>query len=175
MSATIKPFLFTLATCVVFAACTNRKQEEKPVDRTSSQPRLEAEGDSLAFAESETVYHLNDSAKQTDSIDFFLFANEDELRAVASTTAASTSPDFIINYIVGIATRTGESELFVKVTSVKIMDNAIKVFAEVEHDSVNLATTPQLRVFAIERRDGIISIDFYLENRLRKSLLLPIG
>jgi hypothetical protein len=36
-----------------------------------------------------------------------------------------------------------------------------------------MATAAQLQVFAIERRYGIISIDFYLENKLRKSVLLP--
>jgi hypothetical protein len=172
----MKPFLLLLLVLTFSFSCRNKKIETAntdsvAADTTATQP-VAAQ---LAFSPIDT-YVLKSSIKAPDSVTFLILADQSELDRLVSvdkTTPESGNPDFIINHTIAIVCPSTNANTNIEVENVELGESTINVFSKIiEGEKGNALSTP-VRLFAIEKRDGVTGMDFYLNGKKSVSLMLP--
>src|SRR6478609_3993489 len=173
----MKHLLFLLIIVITLSSCSNKKLETtEVVDSVATDTTSQAAAVQLAFAPLDN-YFLKNTAQLPDSINFLIIANQSEFDnlfgAAKTATNAITAPDFIINHTIAIATLPTNSKTTIEVEKVELGESTINVFAKITKGEKESATSTPARVFAVEKRDGVTGMDFYLDGKMVKSLMLP--
>jgi hypothetical protein len=109
-----------------------------------------------------------------DSVNFMIFNSKDEFDRIFTGDENSTPIDFIINHTVAIACQATDLKTSIDIEKVELGENTINVFAKITRSEKQNAKSIPARVFAIEKRDGMVSLDFYLNGKRATSLMLGV-
>lgn len=106
-------------------------------------------------------FSTNSKTNLADTLNYFLLASADDLEQTFTAAAGTTDPDFLINYIVGIAGKETNKLKAVTTDSVRVNGSSIEVFVRLGRDEQS-ATSRPARLIAIEKRTDVISIRFFV-------------
>ena len=109
-----------------------------------------------------------------DSVNYFLFFNQEEFnqKFTASKSASNPTPDFLINYVVAAAMKTSTQLTLIGLDSVSVANGSIDVYLHIQRgEQLNTPIIPS-SVFAIERRDGYSTMQFFVNGKMDKGLVL---
>lgn len=173
----MKNLFYLLIAFALLSACRNRK-----IETTSDTVSVAADSTTqvapvqLAFSPIDN-YFLKNTVKLPDTVNFLIIngqAEFDELFGAAKTaTNTITPPDFIINHTIAIACQPTDIQTMIEVEKVELRESTIKVFAHITRGQKQSSVSTPSRVFAVEKRDGVTGMDFYLDNKMVISLMLP--
>lgn len=108
-----------------------------------------------------------------DTVNYFLLTNQDDLTARFGTTAsASGNPDFLINYVIGVACKPSTALTIITLDKVETGESTINVYLSIQRGEQQNTASKAARVFAIERRDGFPVMQFFVNGRKDKALVL---
>lgn len=175
----MKRILIMVMAASVLAACTS-----KQTDQTSPPDSLATDSSDLAAAPASSAlsfsplagFSVNDKVKLEDTVSYFIFANADEMGQLFTPdkNVRVAQPDFIINYIVGIAMQPTQALTTITLDKVVINDRDIDVYVNIQKGATQSAKTKPSQVFAIEKRDGYVGMQFYVNGRKDKAFILPM-
>jgi hypothetical protein len=107
-----------------------------------------------------------------DSVNYFLFFNEEELNQKFTPSKSGIAPDFLINYVVAVAMKTTTQLTLIGLDSVSVANGSIDVYLHIQRgEQLNTPIIPS-SVFAIERRDGYSTMQFFVDGKMDKGLVL---
>ena len=86
--------------------------------------------------------------------------------------AQADSPDFIINYVVGIACGPDPRQTTIVMDSVITGESSLDVFITLRRGETVQKSTKSARLFSIERREGYPVVQFYVNGKKDKALVL---
>jgi hypothetical protein len=166
--------LFTLA-LLLWISCTPRKTETTtapPADSvaidsvvaTTPAPAL------LAYAPMDG-FTAAKGLQTPDSVNYYLLNNQDDLqKSFASTGAAS--PDFIINYVIGVACQPTTRATTITLDKVVTAESSIDVYLNITRGESGKPSSKPAQLFAIEKREGYPVMQFYVNGKKDKALVL---
>lgn len=168
--------LIVFALCSFLFACTPRKAETEsaPVDSTGTDVDARAEAPAIATLAFDAVdgYHAKDQLDVSDSVNYFLIRNDDQLREVFGAGPDADTPDFIINYVIGVVRKANSRLATIDLDSVRASGSNIDVYLTVKQAGFGKAPVKVSHLFAIERREGYPVMQFYINGRKDKALVL---
>lgn len=157
-------------TVIVITGCRNKKIENETIQDSvaTTADTTTAKAAALAFSPIET-FTLKKDAVLPDSLNFLVLAGADEFNNLFE--GAGTAPDFVINYTIAIV-RQSAGGASLEVNRVELKESTLSVFA-VYTDSDPTRKSSEAKIYAIERRDGVISIDFYVNGKPASKMMMP--
>ncbi|CAN5468708.1 hypothetical protein BH09BAC3_BH09BAC3_37070 [soil metagenome] len=177
----MKKLLLVLVTGITFSTCTSKKTDSaSEVDSLNAL----ADGSELALTAAPSVlassplpgYTVKNSMALTDSINFILLTSTETLNEnFAPEKNPGTEigqPDFAINYIIGVVCKPTEFTTNISIDNVEISGEEIAIFINMQRGSKQSNTAKASQIFSIERRDGISSIQFYVNGKKDKSFFM---
>jgi hypothetical protein len=165
-------FLLIAATSLIFS-CNSKKTETITQDTLKVDTVAKVEMPQLAFSPIEN-YSIKKNVPLTDSVNFMLINSQREFDRIFTEGANASPIDFIINYTVAIACPSTDITTSIDIEKVELGENTINVFAKVTRGEKGKTTSIPARAFAIEKRDGYVSMDFYLNEKMAISLMLGV-
>ena len=133
---------------------------------TSPAPSL------LAFSPIEG-FVLDNTFVLTDTINCFLVSTQQELNMKFGTSPGN--PDFLINYIVGVACKPTTELTTIVMDKVETGTETIDVYLTIQRGARQKRLSKPAQLFAIERRDGYLMMQFYVNGKKDKALLLALA
>jgi len=106
-----------------------------------------------------------------DSVNYFLLLSDEELKSKFSGSASS-SPDFIINHVVAVVAEASPLKTTITMTKVEVGQESIDVYLTLERGEKLAGPARGSRVFVIERRDGYPTMQFFINGKKDKSLII---
>jgi hypothetical protein len=162
---------------LIASACSPKKTETTSgidslaVDSVvASSPAASA----LAFSSLEQL-GVKNATDLPDSINYFHLSSQEELEQKFDRSGevdASNAPDFIINYILAIATGLDLRGTTISLDKVVTNENSIDVFVNIYHTEAGHTMLVEAQLFAIERREGYPVMQFYVNGKKDKALVL---
>ncbi|HEY5824112.1 MAG TPA: hypothetical protein VIT44_07100 [Cyclobacteriaceae bacterium] len=173
----MKHLFFLLIIVISLSSCSNKKLETtEVVDSISTDTTSLAAAVQLAFSPLDN-YFLKNTAQLPDSVNFLIIANQSEFDNLFSVAKIAgneiTPPDFIINHTIAITTSPTNIKTTIEVEKVELGESTINVFAKITKGEKESAIATPAKVYAVEKRDGVTGMDFYLDGKMVKSLMLP--
>jgi hypothetical protein len=129
---------------------------------------------SLAFT-SVDGWAVNARVSLTDSINYFLLGTQeqfDQKFARDKQVAEPVNPDFLINWVIGVATKSSNRKAHITLEKVETGDGSIDIYLTITRASPGQSMGSVSSVYAIERRDGFPVMQFYVNGKKDKSLVL---
>lgn len=147
-----------LVAVAVLQACTGKKTETTEtadsvqVDTTSALADQPAPA-SLAFDQI-AGYTIKNTVALSDSVNVFLIADEDEFDKMfaADKGASPAKPDFLINYVIGIACLTTDRATTIVLDNVTVAD-AIVASVTLKRGEKQSVTYKPTQILVFERRN----------------------
>lgn len=167
-------FLFTLA-LLLWISCTPRKTEtttEPTADSVAIDSVLATTPAPALLAYAPVEGFTSAKGLQTpDSVNYYLLNNQDDLlKSFASTGAAY--PDFIINYVIGVACQATPRSTTITLDKVVTSESTIDVYLNITRGEVAKSSIKPAQLFAIEKREGYPVMQFYVNGKKDKALVL---
>jgi len=168
--------VFTL--CASLVACSPKKAETEtestPVDSTELMDDVRATDRAVATLAFDAVdgYMVKDQLTVSDSVNYFLIASAEQLNEVFATGSASQTPDFIINYLIGVIRKPNSRLATIALDSVRASDSSIDVYLTVRQGEFGKAPVKAAQLFAIERREGYPVMQFHVNGKKDKAIVL---
>ena len=110
-----------------------------------------------------------------DSVNYYIFSSAEGMKGKFASTAADASPDFLINYVVGVACKPTTALTTITMDKVEIGPESIDIYLTIQYGEQQKSLTRPAHLFAIERRDGYEQMQFYVNGRKDKVLMLDLG
>lgn len=166
--------LFTLA-LLLWISCTPRKTETTsapPADSvaidsvvaTTPAPAL------LAYA-SIDGFTAAKGLQIPDSVNYYLLNNQDDLQNSFVSTSAN-APDFIINYVIGVACQATSRATAITLEKVVTAESSIDVYLNIARGEAGKSSSKPVQLFAIEKREGYPVMQFYVNGKKDKAVVL---
>ena len=162
-------------------ACTPKKTETTATaDSTAVDTMMVATPPAplmLAFNPMSGFY-LNNSLVFTDSTNYFLFSSQQELAKKFSLNKSQGAEigktDFLINYMVGVACAPTTKLTTIVMDKVEAGDYTINIYLTIRRGEEQKSLSRPAQIFAIERRSGFTALQFYVNGKEDKVLVLPM-
>lgn len=157
-------------------ACSPKKQEAAttPVDSVGADTVLAttpAQPD-LAFT-SVDGWAVSSRVDLPDSVNYFLMGTKEEFsEKFGKNVVEPVNPDFLINWVVAIATKPSNRPTHITLEKVETGQSSIDVYLTITHALPSQGNVSASSVYAIERRDGFPVMQFYVNGKKDKSLVL---
>lgn len=167
--------LFILA---VFSTCSTKKADTSSasVDSTAVDSTLATTPAPARLAFGEIAgYAVKKGADLPDSTNYFLLGNNQELDKSFSRSGKadpSGDLDFIINYVVAVACSPTRNVTTIKIEKVLTGESTLDVYLNITRGEVGKDILRPAQVFAIERREGYPVMQFFVNGRKDKALVL---
>lgn len=169
----MKPlFLYLIVLLLITASCGTKKTETttSPIDSivvdsalaTTPAPAL------LAFGAIEG-FTANNTLDLPDSVNYFLPGNADQL---SKFFIGAESPDFIINYVVAVVCKPTRLATTIAMDKVITGESSIDIYLTIVRGEAGAKTYRPTQLFAIERREGYPVMQFYVNGKKDKALVL---
>jgi len=121
-------------------------------------------------------FFVNNKFTFKDSVNYFLLASQEELKEKFDTDKKSATevvnPDFIINYVVAVACAPTQNLVTIVMDKVEVVDKEINVYLNIQYGAKQDFLARPSRIFAIERRDGMIDIQFWVNGKKDQAVML---
>jgi len=173
----MKSVIFLAGLFLFTAACTTKKIETAAATADSvaidsaiantPAPAL------LAFGTVEG-YRAKKSLLLPDSTNYFHLVSAEDLdqRFTRDKNDPATAPDFIINYVVALACAPDRRATTIAVDKVITNENSIDVYLTVVRGEAGKSATAAVHLFVIERREGYPVMQFYVNGKKDKAMVL---
>jgi hypothetical protein len=160
------------------SACSPKKQEtetenvdsvgvDSVLATTPAQP-------SLAFTSADG-WEVNSRVDLPDSVNYFLMGTREEFNTKfgpSKTVAEPVNPDFLINWVIGVVTKPSNRPSHITLEKVETGNSSIDIFLTITHAEPGPNKVSASSVYALERRDGFPVMQFYVNGKKDKSLVL---
>lgn len=170
----MKPLSLYLVLLFIAASCGTKKTETatSPIDSvvvdstlaTTLAPALLAFGAIDGFT-------ANNSLDLPDSVNYFLPGNADQL-STSFTAESAGAPDFIINYVVAVVCKPTRQATTIAMDKVVTGESSIDIYLTITRGEAGTKTHRPTQLFAIERREGYPVMQFYVNGKKDKALVL---
>lgn len=173
----MKATLYSLAVLTLLIRCSAPKQEQTEVlDSANMKTELAVtEAPSLlAFAPIDG-YSVTNTLGMKDSVNFVLLNSQADLDkdfVYNNGIAKSASPDFVINHIVAVAALPDFRQTTISMEKVEIANGEINVYVTVSRGKKDAIPSKAAQLFAIERRDGFTTMQFWVNGLKSTALIL---
>ena len=162
-------------------SCTTKKTETAgPLDSVAADSSILATSPAppdLAFNPIPGFY-LNNSLKLADSTNYFLLGSQEELNKILGMNKAAgaeiVAPDFTINYNVAVACSSTKKLTTILMDSVEARDQTISIYLTIRRGEAQKVLSKPTQLFAIERRSGFSNLQFFVNGKLDKAIVLPM-
>jgi len=168
------PCLLLLTMLLQFCSTKKAETTETPIDTVAVDSTLATTPawPQLAFSAFDG-FTADRKLDLPDTINYFLIANQDDLNSKFGTTTASTgNPDFLINYVIAVASKLNTGLTTIVMDKVETGESTIDVYLSIQQGEQQAAATKASRVFAIERRDGFPVMQFFVNGKKDKAIVL---
>lgn len=164
-----------MALLLFVCACSTRKTETAapPADSTAIDSVLATTPAPalLAFA-SVDGFSAAKGAATPDSINYFLLNNSEDLVKSFAPTGNVEHPDFIINYIIGVICQPTNRPTTLSLDKVVTGENTLDVYLNLTRGAGGGPASKPAQLFAIEKREGYPVMQFYINGKKDKALVL---
>ncbi len=175
----MKQIFFLIAAALLASACAPKKTETAEVtDSLKMDSVIQADTPapaSLAFSLM-PGYSAKNSVALADTVNFILLLNQQDIdkNFVLDKTAANAiaNPDFIINYNIGVICLPSLQMTTISVDKVDFVESTVNVYMNINRGEKQSIASKPAQIFAIERRDGVGTIQFYVNGKIDKSFFL---
>ena len=175
----MKKIFFCIAAAALIAACTPKKTETTEVaDSVRMDSVIQADTPAPASLAYSLMpgYSAKNTVALTDSVNFLLLQTQEDVdkNFILDKTAtnAITKPDFIINYNVGVVCLPSQLMTTISLDKVEIAENNVNVYVNIKRGEKQSMASKPAQIFAFERRDGVGTIQFYVNGKIDKSFFL---
>jgi hypothetical protein len=173
----MKNFLFILCGALLLASCSTKKSETtSTADSLSIQTDLADTPAPNALAFSPVGGFSYKGGEQADTVDFLLINNQVDLESYftvdKSRSADMTPPDFVINHVIAVVCLPSLHQPTIGLEKVEVGDGAINVYVTIQRGKEHTITAKAAQLFAIERRDGFTTLQFFVNGKKSKALML---
>jgi hypothetical protein len=168
------PYLLLLALSLQFCSTKKTETTEVASDTVTVDSTLATTPASpqLAFSPFDG-FTVDTKLALPDSVNYFLLANQDDLASRFGTTSAATgNPDFLINYVIGVACKPSTTLTTIVLDKVETGESTINVYLTIQRGEQQKTSAKAAGVFAIERRDGFPVMQFFVNGRKDKAIVL---
>lgn len=169
---------FLLFLCLLALACSPKKQEtvSQPIDTVAVDTVLATAPAKpvLAFS-SVDGWAVNNKVGLPDSVNYFLLGTQEEFDQKFGrdkNVADPIAPDFLINWIIAAATKSSNRPTNITLEKVETGDGTIDVYLTISRAAAGQAKSSATGVYAIERRDGFPVMQFYVNGKRDKALVM---
>ncbi len=156
-------------------ACSTRKTETAtpPADTTAIDSVLATTPAPalLAFATVDGFTGAKGAATP-DSVNYFLLNNAEDLVKSFAASGNVEQPDFIINYIIGVLCQPTNRPTTISLDKVVTGENTLDVYLNLTRGTAGGAASKPAQLFAIEKREGYPVMQFYINGKKDKALVL---
>lgn len=163
-----------IAALLLWSACSTKKPETAapPADSTTIDSVLATTPAPalLAFAPVDGFAAARGLATP-DSINYFLLNNQEDLEKSFSS-ATAPPPDFIINYVIGVAGQPTTRTTAITLDKVVTAEYSIDVYLTLTRGESGKSSVKPVQLFAIEKREGYPVMQFYVNGKKDKALVL---
>ncbi len=175
----MKQIFFLIAAAVLASACAPKKTETTEVtDSLKMDSVIQADTPapaSLAFSLM-PGYSAKNTVALADTVNFILLLNQQDIdkNFVLDKAAANAiaNPDFIINYNIGVVCLPSQLATTISLDKVEVVESNVNMYVNIKRgEKLSLASKPA-QIFAVERRDGVGTIQFYVNGKIDKSFFL---
>ncbi len=175
----MKKLLFVALIGIAFIACNTKKTDSDTTTLDSLRIDSVIQADKPApstLAFSQMTGYSAKGTDQKDTVNFVLLTSQEDLDKNFSTQKNSgneiSKPDFIINYIIGMTCLPSQISKTIVVDKAQVDGNEISIFITMQSGEKLAVASKALHVFAVERRDGIGSIQFYVNGKKGQSFFM---
>ncbi len=171
----MKTLLLFLALTLAFWSCSTKKAETTttPADSLVADSALATTPASAMLAYSPIEgFSANKKLELPDSINYFLLSNEEELNQKFGRDKTTATPDFIINYVVAVACRPSKQTTTISIDKVQTGDSSLDVYLTITRGETGKTPQTPSALFAIERREGYPVMQFYVNGKKDKALVV---
>ncbi len=155
-------------------ACSPKKQEKatSPIDTVAVDTVLATTPAAplLAF-DALSGFTVKKGLETPDSVNYQLISSQEALDLVITLDKNAPAPDYIINYVLAVACKPTPRSTTITLEKVETGESSINVFLNITRGATGSVTTPAA-IFAIERREGYPVMQFYVNGKKDKSLVL---
>jgi hypothetical protein len=175
----MKKLLFVVLIGTAFTACNTKKTDTTTTTLDSLQTDSVIQADKPApstLAFSQMAGYSAKGTAQKDSVNFVLLTSQEDLDKNFSAEKNSgneiSKPDFIINYIIGMTCLPSQISKTITVDKAEVDGSEISIFITLQPGEKLAVAAKASEVFAVERRDGIGSIQFYVNGKKGQSFFM---
>ena len=175
----MKKIFFFIAVVVLISACTSKKVETTQVaDSLKVDSVMQADKPAPATLAFSLMpgYSASNKVALSDTVNFILLTSQEDLDKNfilnKTATTAIPSPDFIINYIVGVVCFPSQLATTITLDKVEIAESTINVYVNIKEGEKQSIAAKPTQIFAFEKRDGVGTIQFYVNGKMDKSFFL---
>ena len=172
---------FIALTLFAMLSCTTKKTETaSTLDSTAVDSTILATTPAPANLAFNPLagFSLSNSMTLTDSTNYFLLESQEELNKKFSMDKTSGTeivmPDFTINFNVAVACAPTTKLTTIVMDSVEARDQTISVYLNIRRGAEQKVLSKPAQVFAIERRSGFSNLQFFVNGKLDKAIVLPM-
>jgi hypothetical protein len=166
-------------------ACSPKKQETAttPVDTVGVDTVLATTPAAplLAF-DALSGFTVRKGFETPDSVNYQIISSQEALNLAFTQDKNTPAPDFIINYVLAVACNPTPRATTITLEKVETGENSINVFLNITRgapiprdassgQATGVVATPSA-IFAIERREGYPVMQFFVNGKKDKSLVL---
>ncbi len=162
--------LFAMA---ILLACSTKKTEtvSTSVDTTAVDSVIATTPAQSALAFSSlNGFSVKAGTPLPDSTNYFLLGSQEQLNQYFSS--GSDSPDFIINYIVAAVLAPTQRTTSISIDKAVTGDSSLDIYLTVTRGADDGKKVSPVQMFAIERREGYPVMQFYVNGKKDKALVL---
>ncbi len=174
----MKNFLILISTVIVLTACSTKKTETTSTTDSLSLTAEMADAPapaSLAFSPM-AGFTAKNTVAMDDTVNFILLTSQEDIDKnfafEKSATEQLVQPEFIINFMVAMVCLPTEYETTLGVEKVEVGTDAINVYMTMTRGEKHSMPTKPTLLFAIERRDGFSKMQFFVNGKPSKALML---
>lgn len=171
----MKTHILLLALSLPFLSCSTKKAEttSAPADSVVVDSVLATTPASAMLAYSPIEgFSANNKLELPDSVNYFLLSNEEELNLRFGRDQTIATPDFIINYVVGVVGQPSKQTATIAIDKVRTGDSSLDVYLTITRGETGKVQQTPSALFAIERREGYPVIQFYVNGKKDKALVV---
>lgn len=164
------PLLFLLA----MAGCQPQKKETQNTTDSTAVNAVQADipaPSNLAFEEMKG-FTLDNKVTFKDSVNYFLLTSQEDLQSKFTGAADALTPDFLINYVVAVACSPSQQMTTITMDRAEVNGSTIEVYLRIDRGDDQKFLNKPSNIFSIEKRDGIVSIVFFVNEERNGELVL---
>ena len=166
--------ILLLLALTLWLSCAPKKTETEapPADSTAIDSVLATMPAPalLAFAPADGFMAAK-GLKTQDSVNYFLLNNPEDLQRSFAATGGD-APDFIINYVIGVACQPTVRATVISLDKVITAESSIDVYLNITRGATEKTSSIPVQLFAIEKREGYPVMQFYVNGKKDKALVL---
>ncbi len=175
----MKQIFFLIIAVALLVSCSPKKTESAAVaDSLRMDSVVQADKPAPAALAFSLMpgYTAKNTVALSDTVNFILLTNQEDIdkNFILDKTEANaiTNPDFIINYNIGVICLPSQQMTTISLDKVEIAESTVNVYVNIKRGEKQSIASKPAQIFAFEKRDGVGTIQFYVNGKIDKSFFL---